>query len=144
MEKSELEQVVRNVVQNVLGQKQEERKDVKKACVTLVKGTEVGLKLFEAVPGVDARLADYINSRHGCSMAAGLMELRNCTFDWTLNYEEVDFVVEGTLDIIVGDKTYRGHKGDVVYIPKGTSIKFSTPDRALFFYVTYPADWANQ
>ncbi|MGB9868272.1 MAG: hypothetical protein ACPLPR_10335 [Bacillota bacterium] len=33
-------------------------------------------------------------------MAAGVMELRNCTFDWTL-----DFALEGTVDMIVGDKT---------------------------------------
>ncbi len=149
MEVPDLEKVVRDAVKSVLGARRVQTGSETESCqpgqgVVLAKGVEMGLKPFDLVPGVNARLIDYINSSHGCSMTAGLMELRECTFDWTLNYEEVDYVLEGTLDIIAGDKTFRGVKGDAIFIPKGTSIKFSTPDRVLFFYVTYPADWANQ
>ncbi|MGE5484769.1 MAG: cupin domain-containing protein [Ignavibacteriales bacterium] len=148
----DLERIVREVVESVLGARVARGRPVTGATgaagaasgVTLIRGVEMGLKPFDLVPGVNARLIDFVNSSHGCSMAAGLMELRDCTFDWTLNYEEVDYVLEGTLDIITGRGTFRGVKGDAIFIPKGTSIKFSTPDRALFFYVTYPADWANQ
>ncbi len=151
MDRQQLEQVVRGAVEAVLGKASTETpvtvadtRGASTAKVVLVKGTEVGLKPFAPVPGVDSRLADYVTSAHGAAMAAGLMEIRDSAFDWTLNYEEIDYVLEGTLDIVVGDQTYRGYKGDAIFIPKGTSIKFSSPDRALFFYVTFPADWANQ
>jgi ethanolamine utilization protein EutQ len=130
-----LERLVRDVVTQVVGGQQG---------VRLVRGSEVALQRFEPVPGVNARLADMVGTEHGASMALGLMEVRESTFAWTLNYEEIEYVLEGTLDIIVGDKTVRGYKGDAIYIPKGTSIQFSSPDRALFLYCTYPADWANQ
>ena len=151
MKKEHLEQVVEKVLthlkesagtefKEVGGTPTENSAPVERKGVVLVRGAKMALQDFDA----DVSLVDYITSRDGASMAAGLMEIRACTFDWELKYEEVDFVLEGTLDIVVGGKTYRGYKGDCIYIPKNTKIKFSTPDRALFFYVTYPADWAAQ
>lgn len=80
------------------------------------------------------------SKRLGC----GIMEMRETTFDWTLNYDEIDYVIEGTLNIIINGKTATANAGELVLIPKGSSIKFSVPGYARFIYVTYPADWANQ
>lgn len=141
MEQQALEQLVRKAVDDVLASSAATEA---RPAVRLVRGTEVGLQKFEPVPGVNARLADMIGAPHGASMAVGLMEVRECTFDWTLNYEEIEYVLDGTLDIIAGGERIRGYKGDAIYIPKGTHIQFSSPDRALFLYCTYPADWAGQ
>ncbi|WP_195946484.1 cupin domain-containing protein [Paraclostridium bifermentans] len=78
--------------------------------------------------------------RLGC----GIMEMKETTFDWTLNYDEVDYVIEGTLDIIINGKTVSASAGELILIPKGSSIQFSVKDYARFIYVTYPADWASQ
>ncbi|HEY3367922.1 MAG TPA: cupin domain-containing protein [Symbiobacteriaceae bacterium] len=151
MDRQALEEAVRKTVYEVLAKSRIEvvaSPATEQAAggreVILVRGTETGLQKFEPVPGVNARLTDLVNADHGASMAVGLMEVRECTFDWTLNYEEIEYVLEGTLDIIADGKTIRGYKGDAIYIPKGTHIQFSSPDRALFLYCTYPADWANQ
>ncbi|WP_373688798.1 hypothetical protein [Brevibacillus daliensis] len=34
--------------------------------------------------------------------------------------------------------------GEVIFIPKNSTIQFCVPEYARFLYVTYPADWANQ
>jgi len=78
--------------------------------------------------------------RLGC----GIMEMKETTFDWTLDYDEVDYVIEGTLDIIINGKTVSASAGELILIPKGSSIQFSVKDYARFIYVTYPADWASQ
>lgn len=78
--------------------------------------------------------------RLGC----GIMEMKSTTFDWTLNYDEIDYVIEGSLSIIINGKTVTANAGELILIPKGSSIKFSVPNYARFIYVTYPADWANQ
>lgn len=78
--------------------------------------------------------------RLGC----GMMEMKETTFDWTLNYDEIDYVIEGHLDIIIDGRKISADAGEIILIPKGSSIKFSVPDYARFLYVTYPADWANQ
>lgn len=77
--------------------------------------------------------------RLGC----GLMEMRDTTFDWHLNYDEIDYIIEGTLTIIVGGHRTTARAGECIYIPKGTNIQFSVQGFARFLYVTYPADWQN-
>ena len=78
--------------------------------------------------------------RLGC----GVMVMRETTFDWTLNYDEIDYVIEGHLDIIVDGRTISADPGELILIPKGSSIKFSVPNYSRFIYITYPADWASQ
>ena len=80
------------------------------------------------------------SERLGC----GIMEMKDTTFNWTLNYDEIDYVIEGTLKIIMNGKSVTADAGELILIPKGSSIQFSVPGYARFLYVTYPADWANQ
>ena len=77
-------------------------------------------------------------------LGAGLMEMTDTTFPWTLNYDEMDYVISGRLDILIGGETVSAGPGEVIYIPKGSSIQFSVRGHARFLYFVYPADWQNQ
>ena len=77
--------------------------------------------------------------RLGC----GLMGMERTTFPWTLTYDEMDYVIEGRLDILVDGQTVSAGPGEVLYIPKDTSIQFSVRDKARFLYFVYPANWQN-
>lgn len=77
--------------------------------------------------------------RLGC----GLMVMDHTTFDWHLDYDEVDYIIEGQLDVIVNGRVNSAKAGEVLLIPKGSDIQFSVKDKARFIYVTYPADWAS-
>jgi ethanolamine utilization protein EutQ len=94
-------------------------------------------------PQMDVRCEDVITQEHGSSMAAGFLTMHAGSFPWTLNYDEVEYVVEGELHIGTANGTVIGLPGDVIFIPKGTSITFGTPSWAKFLYVTYPVDWAG-
>lgn len=78
--------------------------------------------------------------RLGC----GIMEMERTTFEWTLNYDEIDYIIDGTLTIIKDGKSVTAGPGEIIWIPMGSKIQFSVPKSARFIYVTYPADWANQ
>jgi len=80
------------------------------------------------------------SKRLGC----GIMEMKETTFDWTLDYDEIDYIIEGTLDIIIDGRTVSASAGELVLIPKGSKIQFSVKDYSRFIYVTYPADWSSQ
>ena len=77
-------------------------------------------------------------------LGAGLMEMTDTTFPWTLNYDEMDYVISGRLDILIGGETVSAGPGEVIYIPKGSSIQFSVRGHARFLYFVYPADWQTQ
>jgi ethanolamine utilization protein EutQ len=97
-----------------------------------------------ATPGAAVRLKDVITAGDGSSMAAGYMAMEKGEFPWTLNYDEVDIVLEGELVITRGGVQARGGPGDVIFIPKGSSITFGTPGSVRFIYVAFPANWNEQ
>lgn len=115
--------------------------------VTHVDGRTVELTPFPFPgpdPSMDCRLADVVTAdEHGAPMAAGFLSLHAGSFPWTLDYDEVEYVIEGELHIGTEQGTVVGRPGDVLYVPKGTAITFGTPSWAKFLYVTYPADWAG-
>ena len=77
-------------------------------------------------------------------LGAGIMEMTDTTFSWTLNYDEMDYVISGRLDIRIGSQTVSAGPGELIYIPKGSAIQFSVTGHARFLYFVYPADWQNQ
>ena len=110
--------------------------------IKLVKGKDVHLGVFPGA-GEDKQvgIADVITAADGAPIAAGFMAWSNCFFPWTLDYDEIDLVLEGELHIRHNGQTYVGKAGDVLYIPKGSAIEFGTTSKVRFFYVTYPANW---
>lgn len=87
---------------------------------------------------------DVVTADNGSPVAAGYMSITKGSFPWTLTYDEVQIVLEGELHLggEAGGKI--GYPGDVLFIPKGSSITFGTPTWAKFVYVTFPANWEDQ
>ncbi|MHB8879397.1 MAG: cupin domain-containing protein [Myxococcaceae bacterium] len=112
--------------------------------LVVVRGNTVRLGKFAgAGPDRNVGLSDLITGGDGSPMTAGIMSWgREDSFPWTLDYDEVDLVLEGVLHITIDGRVLEGKPGDVFYIPKGSRIVFGTPRRTRVFYVTYPADWA--
>lgn len=98
-------------------------------------------ELGHAAPAVSA--ADVVGSEHGSPMGAGFLSFHNGSFPWKLTYDEVQYVIEGELHIELPERTLVGKPGDVLFVPKGSEIRFATPSWAKILYVTYPADWAG-
>lgn len=87
---------------------------------------------------------DLFSLQESPRLGAGVMEMTDTTFPWTLCYDEIDYVVEGRLDVLIGGDKISAGPGEVLYIPKGRAIQFSVTGHARFLYFVYPADWQNQ
>lgn len=89
-------------------------------------------------------LKDVFSLKESPRLGCGIMEMKATCFDWVLNYDEIDYVIEGRLEIIVDGRKIVGEAGDIILIPRETRIQFSVPDFARFLYTTYPANWEEQ
>lgn len=87
---------------------------------------------------------DLFSLQESPRLGCGLMVMEKTTFDWTLTYDEIDYVIEGELSIIIDNRKITAGPGEIILIPKGSTIQFSVPEKARFLYVTYPADWQAQ
>ncbi|MGO4145651.1 ethanolamine utilization protein [Paenarthrobacter sp. YAF11_1] len=96
-----------------------------------------GLPSME-VPGAEAFIGDSLANPLGSSMCAGFFELKKgdaLVYEYT--YDEMKVVVLGEFiltDVSTGETTVAKER-DVLFFPKGTTVKFETTDQALGFFV---------
>lgn len=140
MDKQKLESLIRKVLLEELGAAAH---GVKKVSLPSETVTEAD-RLDTGRPGDVVYTKDLLTLEESPRLGVGLMVMDRTTFPWTLNYDEVDYVIEGRLEILIGGDKVSAGPGEVIFIPKGSSIQFSVPDKARFLYVTYPADWQSQ
>ncbi len=141
MDKRQMEAMVRQILLEQLGCSG--RHGVRKVDIPALHTTEAD-RLDTGNPTDRVYTRDLFTLEQSPRLGAGLMEMEDTTFPWTLHYDEMDHVIDGELSVLIdGDRITAG-PGEVIYIPKGSAIQFSVSGRARFLYFVYPADWQNQ
>ena len=106
--------------------------------------TRLPWTMFSAsTPQHAINIMDVISSADKSPMGVGYMEWNASGFDWVLDYAEVNVVLEGELHITTNGTNIKALSGDVVFIPKGTALRFESPAYVKFVYITWPADWSG-
>ncbi len=146
IDRETLEKILKKVVAEELSKKVSTfEKYIDKSGVGVIKTSTVKPEPFDTgKPGDKVFLTDVLSLDESERLGCGIMEMEETAFDWTLNYDEIDYVIDGTLEIIIDGKTVTGNRGDILFIPKGSKIQFSAPNFARFMYVVYPANWNEQ
>jgi ethanolamine utilization protein EutQ len=109
----------------------------------VVRGNTVKMDVFDTGdPSVKAYYQELV-SKEESHISAGFLTIENSKFVWELTYEEIDYVIEGTLTVTIDGKTYTAKAGDVLFVPSGSKVTWGSPDKARVFYATYPANWAD-
>lgn len=110
----------------------------------MTSGTSDGVKLFRrdearftAGPnGIAAH--GLVNAGFSQRLGAGVGVFDQCSVEWTPDYDEVLFILDGELRLRVGAKTYAAAAGDVLWIPQGTTVVYEASIRTTFFYAVFP------
>ncbi len=97
-------------------------------------------------PGQDADIfvGNLVDERHGGPVTIGYGRYApHQTLTETMAVDDVMIVLQGSLAVSTGDGTVTAGPGEIVYMPKGSSVMITTEDEAaLTAYVTYP-HWAE-
>jgi ethanolamine utilization protein EutQ len=146
LDQNSIARIVEQVVAAALPAAQQQGPTVERDAggLLLVRGKTVVLEPFNTGHSGDrVGIREILGIKESPNMSSGFMSMEKSSFDWTLKYDEIDYIVEGVLEFTVNGKTYSGQAGDVFYIPCNSSVTFSAPGKVKFFYVTYPANWAE-
>ena len=72
-----------------------------------------------------------------------MLEIDHSSFDWYCGYSELDYVIEGTLELTIDGRKHLVHAGDVSYIPMRSHVNFASTDHCKCFAVVYPTNWGE-
>lgn len=139
MNRTELESLIREILSELMPDTSEQ---IKKVALQTISVNESD-RLETENPNDQVYTHDLFTLTQSPRLGCGIMEMTRTEFPWTLSYDEIDYVISGTLTIQYGSRSVTAKAGELILIPKGSSIRFSVPDFARFLYVTYPADWQN-
>lgn len=109
----------------------------------VVRGNTVQMESFDTGNPNDKVYFQELVSKEESQMSAGFLHIEESNFEWELTYEEIDYVIEGTLTVEIDGHKYVAHPGDVLFVPSGSKVIWGSPDKAKVFYATYPANWPD-
>ena len=141
MSRAAVEAIVRKVIAELLGGNGD--CPVKKISVPALDVTEEH-RMDTGNPADRVWTRDLFTLEESPRLGCGLMVMERTTFPWTLHYDEIDYVIEGRLSILIDGKCVSAGPGEIILIPKGSSIQFSVEEKARFLYFVYPANWQEQ
>lgn len=72
-------------------------------------------------------------------LTAGFASLEDCSFTREQAWDEVCYIIDGTLEINLKGKTYLARQGDAVFFPGSTRALCRAQGPAKYFYVSCPA-----
>lgn len=145
LDKKFIEDMIRQVIREELaGGKTESRQVDPSGVISLDPDTYTLEKFPFPIESERVWLKDVFTLEESPRLGCGIMEVEDTSFEWTLEYDEVDYIIDGTLDIIIDGRTVSSKAGSVLLIPKGTKVSFSAKGKARFMYVVYPANWSEQ
>jgi len=129
--------VVSKIVEAVILQLKENQlpgqliKEIGENGLIQVKGGSVILEILED----DIKAKEILDLNDSPKMTAGIMELKDKPLHWVTKSDEIKYVLEGVLELIINGQKYTGKQGDIFYIPADTKVIFSSPRQTKFFYV---------
>ena len=108
--------------------------EIDESGVKLIRGNTVKMDLLKTEQeNSKVQYQDVINKEES-KMNAGFLIIEESKFMWKLLYEEIDYVIDGSISIQIDERKYIASKGDVIFIPKGTEVTWEAIDKAKILY----------
>jgi len=78
----------------------------------------------------------------GTVLGTGYARFVDAAIPWTVRYDEVILVLEGTFSVETPEGTLTAGPHDCIWLPDGTDVVYRA-ESALVFYAIHPANWAE-
>ena len=92
--------------------------------------------------GDQAQIAEITGTGEGTVLGTGFARFTDAHIPWTIKYDEVLLVLEGTVTVRTGGRDLKAGPQDCIWLPAGTELEYITSS-ALVFYAIHPSNWAE-
>jgi ethanolamine utilization protein EutQ len=105
--------------------------------VFLTKKEDIKYEKYRNFDTDKAAIALIVTDNQNTPMEAGIFNF-NTSFDYTVEADEVIYVLKGCLVISHEEKEYKAYRGDYIFLKKGTRAYWRCEGETEYFYATYP------
>ena len=102
----QLKEIITKIVVEMLRRNDGFVKETDKSGILKIETSTVKCEPFNGAQGV--YLKDIVTLEEAPRMGAGIMELDHTSFEWTLTYDEYDYVIDGELEIEIDGRVVSG------------------------------------
>lgn len=103
---------------------------------SVVRGNTV--RMDELETGKPGTKACYQEVTENTYVHTGFLTIEDSCFDWVIDCEEHNYIIEGCISVTIDGKKYTAKAGDVLYFPKGTKVMWDAVGKVKIFYATFP------
>jgi len=96
-------------------------------------------KFLEVDEGV--RICREVTEGFSEHIACSVCEFENCHMEWTVNYDEYLYCIDGALTLETEEGDFSLHPGDGIWLPNGTWLIYKAGKKATCLAAVYPANW---
>lgn len=90
-----------------------------------------------------AKVTEVSGTGDGTILGTGFVRLSNAEIPWTVTYDEVVMVLEGSFTVRTKEGDLTAGPCDCIWLPKGTELTYIA-EETLVFYAIQPANWAEK
>ncbi|MEL7258897.1 MAG: ethanolamine utilization protein EutQ [Pseudomonadota bacterium] len=93
--------------------------------------------------GEMAQVTEVTSHTMGTRLGSGFGRFTNAEIPWTVQYDEVLLVLEGSLTVRTQTGNLTAGPKDSIWLPTGTELTY-VAESALVFYAIEPSNWAEE
>ena len=98
---------------------------------------------FRRIHGPPGRIdiASVVGTKNSDSVSGDLIIFEGTILEYEMPYDDLIYVLDGTRKIATTDGEVGGGPSDVLWVPKGEKVAFSSEGKTTVFCATYPVNW---
>lgn len=106
--------------------------------MVLVRGEPLFNAFSSAGDPPKSKTIKIFDKKETASFSAGFSIVGDTSLFRELDCDEINYIIDGNLEVKVNNKSYHGQKGDVLFLPAGTKAAYRSYEGAKYFYVSCP------
>ena len=107
---------------------------------TVFKKADFRYEEMSGLPVHNTTIARLVTPELSETLGGGIVVFERCSYKWTVTYDEILYILDGQLRVIVDGENFDCDTGDAIWLPRDTPLIYATEGKAVCFYAIYPGD----
>ena len=101
---------------------------------TVFKQTKFYFEEMSGAPVHNTTIARIVSPASSETLGGGIVIFEKCSYEWTVTYDEIFYIIDGQLRVVVDGENFDCETGDVIWLPRDTPLRYETAGKAVLVF----------